>query len=146
MLLTISNNINCYLNCIEEYMYVCRYVSVGWFWAFSTSRISSRGEAFPHIYKLTTNPFHNQFEIITTHVQKHFLIYERHQNNCIKGILSQMNAKSSWFFFVFFCCNTHLSLDISLIVGYILNDKHSYNTSTLLAICWNDLHIHGFLW
>jgi hypothetical protein len=32
----------------------------------STSKVSSRGEAFPHTYKVTTNPFHNRCEITPT--------------------------------------------------------------------------------
>jgi hypothetical protein len=34
--------------------------SVGWSWASLTPKASSRGEAFPHTYKLTTSPFHNR--------------------------------------------------------------------------------------
>jgi hypothetical protein len=32
----------------------------------STSKVSSRGEAFPHTYKVITNPFHNRYEITPT--------------------------------------------------------------------------------
>jgi hypothetical protein len=35
-------------------------IRVGWSWASLTPKASSRGEAFPHTYKLTTSPFHNR--------------------------------------------------------------------------------------
>jgi hypothetical protein len=36
----------------------------------STLKVSSKNEAFPHTYKLTTNPFHNQYKITPTQGNK----------------------------------------------------------------------------
>lgn len=34
---------------------------IGWYWTFSTQKVSSRGETFPHTDKLITGPFHNRW-------------------------------------------------------------------------------------
>jgi hypothetical protein len=45
---------------LETWVRMLDVISDGWSWASLTPKASSRGEAFPHTYKVTTSPFHNR--------------------------------------------------------------------------------------